>query len=137
MILKHCKHCVTDKPLTEFNKCATIKGGLYYLCKPCKRAKDLISDTNRRAKKKITKVKECGTCNWYSAGRCVVKNPGETCTIEKDDKCHKWEGIRRLAMETGIENMTIGDSLLTKLVKKQYAEYTSGFYGECQIDVVS
>jgi hypothetical protein len=133
MILKHCKKCTSDKPLNEFSECKSSKDGLQYVCRACRRAVGLISDAKRRAKAKAVKtnrVKDCGNCNWYSNGVCAVKNPGETCMVEKHDNCHKWEGLRRVAPESVGENIILGNSLLTKLVKPKYDSSKGGYYGD-------
>lgn len=33
---RHCKHCDTTKPISQFNKDKTNKSGYYYRCKLCK-----------------------------------------------------------------------------------------------------
>lgn len=80
-----------------------------------------IEKTYNKSENKIVKAeKNCGTCNWFTKGQCSVKEPGMTCLVEPEFKCHKWESI--VVMEPKVEEVLDtsipADSLYLYLLKR-------------------
>ena len=74
-----------------------------------------------KSENKICKPeKNCGTCNWFTEGKCSVKEPGMTCLVEPEFKCHKWESIvvKEEIKEEVLDTSIPADSLYLYLLKR-------------------